>query len=139
MEDLALWGLFGSAFISSTLAPGGSEIILANMVSDHDYPVFLLLLIATLGNTLGAFTTWWLGILAAKKYPAKNLLSNKKRVSLETVKKWGYLALFFSWLPIIGDGFCFAGGWLKMPFLYSATVILIGKALRYSFIAYLFV
>jgi membrane protein YqaA with SNARE-associated domain len=139
MEDLALWGLFGSAFISSTLAPGGSEIILANMVSDHDYPVFLLLLIATLGNTLGAFTTWWLGVLAAKKYPAKTLLSDKKRVSLETVKKWGYLALFFSWLPIIGDGFCFAGGWLKMPFLYSATVILIGKALRYSFIAYLFV
>lgn len=139
MDDFALWGLFGSAFISSTLAPGGSEVVLAGMILGGSYPIVLLILIATIGNTLGAFTTWGLGVLAAKKYPVETLLSDKKRYALDRVKKWGYFALFFSWLPIIGDGFCFAGGWLKMPILYSSVVILMGKALRYGFIAYLFV
>ena len=29
MDDLSLWGLFVSAFVSATLFPGGSEAVLA--------------------------------------------------------------------------------------------------------------
>jgi membrane protein YqaA with SNARE-associated domain len=47
--------------------------------------------------------------------------------------------LFLSWLPVIGDGLCFAGGWLKLPLFFSVLAILIGKALRYSALAYIFV
>ncbi len=138
MDDLSLWGLFGSAFISSTIAPGGSEAVLAYMVSEDHEQAVTLILIATLGNTLGALTTWWLGAFTAKKYPVETLLSKNKQATVKMVKKWGIAALFFSWLPIIGDGFCFAGGWLKMPLLISIIVITLGKAVRYSFIAYLF-
>lgn len=139
MEYLSLWGLFSSAFISSTLAPGGSEAVLAYMVADNSFQTEKLVLIATLGNTLGALTTWGLGMLAAKKYPLDAVLSEKKQQAVNMVRKWGYSALFFSWLPVVGDGFCFAGGWLKMPLILSILVILIGKAIRYSFIAYLFI
>ena len=138
MENLSLWGLFGSAFISSTIAPGGSEAVLAYMVSEYQAQALTLIVIATIGNTLGALTTWWLGVFTAKKYPVEALLSEKKQATVKMVKKWGIAALFFSWLPIIGDGFCFAGGWLKMPLLISIIVITLGKAVRYSFIAYLF-
>ncbi|MCK5898059.1 MAG: DedA family protein [Methylococcales bacterium] len=139
MDDLSLWGLFGSAFISSTIAPGGSEAVLAYMVSEDQAQVIRLILIATVGNTLGALTTWWLGVFTAKKYPLETLLSEKKQATVQIVKKWGVAALFFSWLPIIGDGFCFAGGWLKMPLLVAVPVITIGKAVRYAFVAYLFI
>ncbi|MDQ7089709.1 MAG: YqaA family protein [Methylococcales bacterium] len=138
MDSMSLWGLFGSAFISSTIAPGGSEAVLAYMISEASFQTELLVLIATIGNTLGALTTWGLGVLAAKKYPLDSVLSEKKQAAINQVKKWGYLPLFFSWLPIVGDGFCFAGGWLKMPLMISILIIFFGKALRYLFIAYLF-
>jgi membrane protein YqaA with SNARE-associated domain len=136
MDYLSLWGLFASAFISSTLAPGGSEAILAYMVAQNKFPTEKLILIATIGNTLGALTTWGIGRLVAKKY---SVLSDTKQKAVNRVKKWGYFALLFSWLPIIGDGFCFAGGWLKMPFIISTLVILLGKTIRYICIAYLFI
>lgn len=138
-EAVGLVGLFISAFISSTIAPGGSEAVLVYMVLDNQFNVEKLVLIATIGNTLGAFTTWFLGYLAAKKFPAEELLTDKKKKSLHFVKRWGVWSLFFSWLPIIGDGLCFAGGWLKLPLLSSAIAIFFGKAVRYIFVAYIFI
>ncbi len=139
MEYLSYWGLFSSAFISSTIAPGGSEAVLAYMVSDGGFRPEMLILIATAGNTLGALTTWGLGMLTAKKYPLETVLSDKKQRAVDAVKKWGYSALLFLFLPVVGDGFCFAGGWLRMPLIVSTLAILIGKALRYTFVAYLFI
>lgn len=139
MEQLSLWGLFASAFISSTVAPGGSEAVLAYMVSNGTFQVEHLIAIATVGNTLGALTTWGLGMLAAKKYPPETVLSAQKQRSVALVKKWGYWPLLFSWLPVVGDGFCFAGGWLKLPLLLSCLAIFFGKAVRYCAIAYLMI
>lgn len=136
---LAIWGLFISAFISSTIAPGGSEAVLAFLVLENNINIEQLVIVATIGNTLGAFTTWFLGSLAAKKYPAEKGLSVKKQKSLELVKRWGTWALLLSWLPIIGDGLCFAGGWLKLPLVTSSIAIFVGKAIRYIFVAYIFI
>lgn len=138
MEQLSLWGLFLSAFISSTIAPGGSEAVLAYMVHAKTFQVEHLIAIASVGNTLGSLTTWGLGILAAKKY-APSELSEKKQRAVTLLKKWGYWALLFAWLPIIGDGFCFAGGWLKLPLFLSCIAIFLGKAIRYCAVAYLII
>ena len=58
--EAGLWSLFVSAFISSTLAPGGSEGVLAYLVTKSGQTPATLLAVATLGNTLGAVTTWLL-------------------------------------------------------------------------------
>ena len=134
-----VWGLFLSAFISSTIAPGGSEAVLAYMVSEGSYDVQFLVFVAAIGNTLGAMTTWGLGMLAAKKFPVATLLTEKKQNALDIVKKRGIWVLFFSWLPVIGDALCFAGGWLKLPLLSACLVILSGKVGRYAAIAWIFV
>ena len=136
---LEVWGLFVSAFISSTIAPGGSEAVLAYLVSEQLQPVMLLVAVATVGNTLGALTTWWLGALAAKKYPAEHVLDAKKQKSLAWVRRWGNWSLLLSWLPVVGDGLCFAGGWLKLPLLVAMIFIFFGKLVRYLFVAYWFV
>jgi len=135
---MEIGGLFASAFISSTIAPGGSEAVLALMVAEQKYGVEFLVLIATIGNTLGALTTWWLGRFTASKYSAAQRLTKKKQQSIQTVQTWGAGVLLFSWLPVIGDAFCFAAGWLQLPLLVSTIGIVIGKALRYIFVAYLF-
>jgi membrane protein YqaA with SNARE-associated domain len=134
-----VWGLFFSAFISSTIAPGGSEAVLAYMVSKGSYDVQFVVFVAAIGNTLGAMTTWGLGALAAKKFPVATLLPEKKQNALNLVKKRGIWVLFFSWLPVIGDALCFAGGWLKLPLFPSLLVILSGKFGRYALVAWMFV
>jgi membrane protein YqaA with SNARE-associated domain len=135
----SVWGLFISAFISSTIAPGGSEAVLAYMVSQGSYNAQELVVIAAVGNTLGAMTTWGLGMLAARKFSEPALLSEKKQNALNIIKRRGIWVLFFSWLPIIGDALCFAGGWLKISILPACLVILIGKLGRYALIAWVFV
>lgn len=138
-ESWALWGLFTSAFISSTIAPGGSEAVLALMVSENQQPVKLLVMVASIGNTLGALTTWGLGLLTAKKYPVDEVFDHPKKKSVALVKKYGIWALLFSWLPVVGDGLCFAGGWLKLPIVISCLAIFVGKIIRYAFVAYIFI
>jgi membrane protein YqaA with SNARE-associated domain len=135
---LEVGALFVSAFISSTIAPGGSEAVLAYMVSAGQYQIGGLVIVATLGNTLGAMTTWGLGVLAAKKFPAATLLSEKKQKALSIVKSKGLWTLFFSWLPVIGDALCFAGGWLKLPLIPAIVVIGLGKLGRYIVISWMF-
>ncbi len=133
-----LWALFASAFISATIAPGGSEAVLAYMVSQGGYQDWQLLSVATLANTLGAMTTWGLGWMVAQKMPIASQLSEKKQQALLTVKKRGVWILLFSWLPVVGDGFCFAGGWLGLPILPAFFTILAGKFGRYAVITFLF-
>ena len=132
-------GLFISAFISSTIAPGGSEAVLVYMIAAGHYPAELVVIVATIGNTLGAITTWGLGVLAAKKFPVATLLSENKQKALALVRQKGIWTLFFTWLPVVGDALCFAGGWLKLPFLQACLIILLGKFGRYAVIAWMFV
>ncbi len=136
--SLGVLGLFASAFISSTLAPGGSEVVLAYLVHKGDDPAHLLLTVATIGNTLGALTTWWLGFWVARRYPLDNLPDDKKRKAVQAVRRHGVPLLLLSWLPLAGDGFCFAAGWLRLSFFASLVAIALGKLGRYAMIVYVF-
>ena len=61
----SLWTLFISAFISSTLLPGGAEALLAYQVSEQTSSPLLLIAVATLGNTLGSYLTFGMGAALA--------------------------------------------------------------------------
>lgn len=137
-HQLGVWGLFASAFISSTLAPGGSEAVLAYLASRADTPAWVLLAAATVGNTLGAVTTWLLGWWAANRYPLANLKRERQRKAVQSVRRYGVPILLLSWLPLVGDAFCFAAGWLRLPFTASLAAIALGKLARYTAIVYLF-
>jgi len=137
-SSVGAWGLFVSAFVSATIAPGGSEAVLAFLVAQAEMPPGLLLMIATAGNTLGALTTWLLGGLAAIGWRTETVDRPRSEKAVASVRRWGVPILLFSWLPIVGDGLCFAGGWLKLPFLRSLVAIVIGKALRYAVVVFAF-
>jgi len=139
LDDVSLWGLFLSAFVSSTLFPGGSEVVLGVLAAERHYDPWLLLAIASLGNTLGALTTWLLGYLLARRFPLEDRLSTHQQRAVAWLRRWGSPALLLSWLPVVGDPLCFAAGFLRLPFLASLTFIALGKAARYAVILLAFV
>jgi membrane protein YqaA with SNARE-associated domain len=133
-DTLSLWGLFASALISSTLFPGGSEVVLGVLAAERHYDPWLLLAIASLGNTLGALTTWLLGYLLARRFPLEDRLAAKQQGAVMWLRRWGSPALLLSWLPVVGDPLCFAAGFLRLPFLASLLFIALGKVTRYGVI-----
>lgn len=137
MNDLsaALSTLFASAFISATLAPGGSEAVLAYLAAQAVYSDGMLLGVATAGNTLGAVTTWLLGYAAALGWLRRH--QPLRPETLQRMGRYGTPLLLFSWLPLVGDGFCLAAGWLRLPFIPCLAAMAAGKAARYAAILWL--
>ena len=138
---LNLWTLFLSAFISATLLPGGSEAVLAALHQTAQYPISTLLLVATIGNTLGGLTSYAVGRMIIWRYPNKRLSSdstnNAHLRAINRIKKWGSLVLLFSWVPVIGDPLCVAAGYLKINPLLATTFFAIGKLMRYIFVLWI--
>ncbi len=130
MSQHWFWLLFSSSFLSATLLPGSSEILLFKLLSDYPNDTFLLILLATLGNTLGGMSNYLLGRLFPEN---KKIFSNPQ---IARVRRYGIFILFFSWLPLIGDAFCLAAGYLRFNFINSFLLVLSGKYTRY-FMLYL--
>jgi len=130
-SDWSLWGLFLSAFVSSTVLPGGSEAVLMLLAAESAGDKLVLLTVATLGNTLGGMTSWALGRVIAWRFPARRIAAKEQR-AIARIRRWGSPALLLSWLPVIGDPLCLAAGWLRVHWLTSLSFIAIGKALRYA-------
>jgi len=135
--DATLWSLFTSAFLASTLLPGGSEAVLVYLASDALYSPVTLLLVAAVGNTLGGMTSWGIGWLIARKYPARGLVKRAHQQAVDRLQHWGSPVLLLSWLPVIGDPLCVAAGWLRLHWLLSLLFIGVGKTARYAVLLYL--
>ncbi len=135
---LAVWGLFVSSFVSATLAPGGSEIILVYLLSQGEEPAWLLWVVATTGNTLGGISSFIIGYLISKGYwPPEKVFADKNHKLLAYVRRWGVSTLLLSWLPAVGDVFCVLAGWLRLSFIVSSIAMFVGKGMRYAVVIYL--
>jgi membrane protein YqaA with SNARE-associated domain len=140
--------LFLYSALAATLLPGGSEILLAGMLIEQPESAFWLWLIASLGNSLGAYVTMLMGGLLAlrlrrKQVQVQDTYKKTSRYGLEKMftlpakridqlNDYGAWLLLLSWMPIIGDGFCLAAGYLGWPKRLCMSLIFIGKAGRYG-------
>ena len=135
-DGSGLWTLFLSAFLASTLFPGGSEAVLAILAVQDEYDPWLLLGVATAGNTLGGMSTWGVGRFFGWCCTASRFTQPKYQRPIQWLRKWGSPALFLSWVPVVGDSLCLAGGWLRVHWLEALLWIALGKATRYGVIVY---
>ena len=129
-----LWLMFSGAFLAATLLPGGSEVLLVALLSKQPETWLALLTVASLGNSLGAISSYYLGYLGRLAKSPEDVTKKKYQHGLKLIEKYGYWALLLSWLPLIGDILCLIAGWLKLPIIPSTIMILIGKTIRYSLI-----
>jgi membrane protein YqaA with SNARE-associated domain len=125
--ETSLGALFASAFISATILPGNSELVLVKVLMDHPDEVVAALAVATVGNTLGSMTTYAFGRLAPEGKAAFR--------GIAWIRRYGAPALFFAWLPIAGDALCAGAGWLRIHWAAALAFIAAGKFARYALIA----
>ncbi len=131
-----LWGLFVSAFLSATLLPGGSEVLLALLLREGEIPAPALWATATVGNVLGSLVTFAMGRLLARRVGRRLLDDPRHARALARLRRWGAAALLLAWLPVVGDPLCLVAGWLGMPWLTATAMIALGKGLRYALLVW---
>lgn len=129
--------LFVSSFLASTILPGGSEAVLVYSLMNSDISAGVLLLTATIGNTLGGLSSWLIGWWLNLRFPLSGLDKPEHRRALERIRRFGAPVLLASWVPLIGDPLCVAAGWARISFVRALLFIALGKALRYSAIVLL--
>lgn len=125
-ETLSLWTLFASSFLAATLLPGGSEAVLFGALRAHPQLYWPALFVATIGNTLGGMSSYLVGRVIPQHGELKGL---------NRMRQHGTPLLLLSWVPIIGDAFCFAAGWLRLNPLLAAAFMAAGKFGRYVLFA----
>lgn len=127
--EVGLAALFAASFVSATILPANSEVVLVAVLRAHPDLEAAAIAVATFGNTLGGLTTYGIG----------RLLPQRARFSpraLALARRFGPYALLLSWVPLLGDALCAAAGWLRVPLAPSALALLAGKLARYLAVAW---
>jgi membrane protein YqaA with SNARE-associated domain len=131
--------LFFSALVAATLVPMQSEAVLVALMIAGTQPLVGLLLVATVGNVLGAVINWHLGHMLARFQNRSWFPASPTQV--KCAKAWylryGRWSLLGSWLPIVGDPITVAAGALGERFLPFVVLVSIAKSARYVFLAFI--
>ena len=120
-----LAGVLVASFLAATVIPFSSEAVLFSYLRLHPEQAALAVALATLGNTMGGMTSYLVG----RFFPRKELKQ------LDLVRKHGAPVLLLAWLPLVGDAFCVAAGWLRIHWLAALGFMAAGRLARYLVIA----
>ena len=130
--------LFGSAFLAATILPFYSEVVLFALLREGGDPV-MLVVVATLGNTLGAVVNWLLGRYLLHFQDRRWFYFS--RTQIEKAQRWyqryGFWSLLLAWAPVGGDALTLIAGIMKVRLWLFLLLVGTGKALRYVSIVYL--
>ena len=130
-EFLALGSLFASSFLSATLLPGNSEAVLVALLLSGASKPWLLVVIATMGNSLGGLTN----VILGRFFPLREK-SRWQEKAVGWLKRYGAATLLLSWMPVIGDLLCLLAGWMRISWGPVLFFLCLGKALRYVLVAW---
>lgn len=126
--------LFAWSFLAATVLPLGSEPAVVVLVRQQ-YSIAGIVITATIGNYLGACTTYAIGRGAAAALRNQSGQSRESRAT-RLVAMYGAPALALSWVPIIGDAIVAAAGVAKIPILRFSLWTIAGKFVRYLAVAW---
>lgn len=131
-------GMFLSALLAGSIVPFSSELVMAGLVKLGSSP-FLILMAATLGNTAGGMTCYYMGYLGRMDRIERWLGVKPEKV--ERVRRWlqgkGALMAFFAFLPIVGEALAIALGLMRSNVLLTTLSMMAGKLVRYAVILWL--
>ncbi len=134
----ALAGLFFAAFGAATILPFQSEFVLGALQAAGTAPVWMLFIVASVGNTLGAVVNYWLGLgidrfEGRKWFPASPQQMERAR---GWYGRWGVWSLLLSWAPF-ADPLTVVAGIFRTPFWLFLTLVAIAKSGRYAAVIWL--
>ena len=129
-------GLFLIALAAATILPLQSEAAMVALLM-ADYPPVPIILVASVGNILGAVANWWLG-------RGIDRFSNRRwfpvdAKALERARQWygrfGKWSLLLSWVPVVGDPLTVIAGVLREPLFPFVLLVTAAKLGRYLVLA----
>ena len=136
MTDYLL--LFASAFLAATILPFSSEVVLFSLLRDGGEPVALVV-VATLGNTLGSVVNWALGLYLLHFQDRRWFYFSRDQI--DKAQRWyqrfGYWSLLFAWLPLGGDALTLIAGIMKLRLWLFLLLVGTGKGLRYISVVFI--
>lgn len=134
---LALLSLFFVALGAASLLPMASEPVLVGMLLAADINPWLLVAVASLGNTLGSVINYVLGRLVERFrhrswFPASEAALDRAQ---GWYHRWGRWSLLLSWAPVIGDPLTVVAGVMREPLWSFVLLVAIAKTGRYVALA----
>ena len=137
MQCMSYFILFASSFLAATILPFYSEVVLFQLIRDGGSSIMLLLL-ATLGNTLGAAVNWAMGRYLLH-FQHKRWFYFKPD-QMAKIQRWfqryGLWSLLLAWAPVIGDPITFVAGVMRVPLPVFLVLTAVGKSMRYIAVIY---
>lgn len=130
--------IFTSAFLSATLLPGSSEVVVVSQIMSYPEDGFWIWLTASLGNTLGSVVNWLLGLYLLHFQHRRWFPVRQKQMerAQHWFQKYGVWSLLMAWAPVVGDALPLVAGMMKVRFRVLLTLVFIGKGIRYLAVIY---
>ena len=134
-KDYGYWGMGMLAFLSGTVVPVASEVLLLFFLGVGLNAVGLTL-VATLGNTLGGITCFALGFMVNRERLLRlfGISEEQMKRADAIIQKYGFWAAGLSFLPAIGEVLVIVLGMLRANTAKVIIVMALGKLARYVFI-----
>lgn len=135
--EYGYWGLLTASFLAATILPLSSEVVFAALVA-AGYNLWDCILFATVGNSAGGATCYYLGRLGKMEWLEKWFHVKPEKLHGMIVRLHGKGALmgFFGFLPIIGDLTLVALGFMRANTTLTLASMTAGKFFRYVLIAF---
>lgn len=123
-----------SAFLAATLIPLPSEVPLLRVVRSRG-ELLLPILVATLGNWMGAYTTYAVARQLFAGAFEHAVVAHARGASL--FRRYGATMLLLSWVPVVGDAFVALAGAARVSMPSFSRYVVLGKLARYAVVAYI--
>jgi membrane protein YqaA with SNARE-associated domain len=132
--DAAAYGLlFITALGAASVLPFGSEPLFVALVIAAEQPVWMLVLVASIGNVAGSVVNWALGrwIEHFRHRSWFPLGEGELERAQDWYRRYGRWSLLLSWAPLIGDSLTLVAGMLKEKFCTFLALVSFAKTGRY--------
>lgn len=130
--DWGYLGLFISSLLAGSIIPFSSELVMLALVKIGLNPAACVLA-ATLGNTIGGMTCYYMGRLGKTDWIEKYFKMKKEKI--EKMQRFlqgkGALMAFFTFLPFAGEVIAIALGFMRSNVFLTTASMLTGKLIRY--------
>lgn len=134
----ALAGLFAATFLAATVFPFQSEVVFVGLQLTGVAPLWLLVTVASLGNTLGAFVNYWIGARLEDAGAHRWLRIDEAKFARARRwwERWGVWSLLLSWAPVLG-WFTVVAGAMRTPLWQFTLLVATAKTARFVALGWL--
>ena len=132
LEKLGLFGLFLGCMLAATVVPFSSEALVAGAML-LDYKLWVIVLVAALGNTAGGMISFLMGWLCKWEWLERWFRVKREKLMRvhDRIKCYGLGAALLTWMPVVGDLIAIAMGLIRMNPWWTLLLMFVGKLARY--------